>query len=205
MKEIRQKHYCNYKDKILKREREYRENNQKHISFLRRKKYKENYEKIKERQRKWVKNNQEWCKNYKKIYYQKHKEAFREKRNNWEKEKRTNDIGFRIAKNFSRLINLSLKGNKAGRKWEKLVGYTRQDLLKHLKATMPRGYEWKDYLDGKLHIDHIIPRSMFNYTSPEHIDFKRCWGLENLQLLPAMENLSKSTKLEQPFQTALRI
>ncbi|GAI61384.1 unnamed protein product, partial [marine sediment metagenome] len=38
-----------------------------------------------------------------------------------------------------------------------------------------------------------------------HIDFKRCWALENLRLLPAKENMVKHNKLDRPFQPALRI
>jgi len=102
-------------------------------------------------------------------------------------------------------IWLSLKGNKAGKHWENLVGYTLKDLVKHLKKTMPKGYNWKDVLNGKLHIDHIIPKSVFNFTKPRHIDFQNCWALSNLQLLPARENMLKHDKLTKPFQPALML
>jgi 5-methylcytosine-specific restriction endonuclease McrA len=102
-------------------------------------------------------------------------------------------------------IGLALKGNKAGRRWETLVGYTLNDSMKHLKKTMPEGYCWQDFLQGELHIDHKVPKSVFNYTKPEHIDFKRAWASSNLQLLPAKENLIKHNKLTRPFQPALQI
>jgi 5-methylcytosine-specific restriction endonuclease McrA len=100
---------------------------------------------------------------------------------------------------------MSLKGNKAGRRWEPLAGYTLSDLIKRLNKTMPEGYTWQDYLTGKLQVDHIIPRSVFNFTRPEHTDFKRCWALNNLRLLPARENSIKSNHLKKPFQPALKI
>ena len=103
------------------------------------------------------------------------------------------------------MIWYSLKGNKAGRHWETLVGYTVKDLMRRLKKTMPKGYNWNDYLEGKLHIDHKIPKSVFNFTKPEHIDFKRCWALKNLQLLSAKENLRKNNHLSKPFQPALAV
>jgi len=106
---------------------------------------------------------------------------------------------------MSTAINLSLKGNKKGRHWEDLVGYTLKKLKNRLQKTMPEGYTWQDYMDGKLHIDHIIPKSIFNFTKPEHPDFKRCWALENLRLLPAKENQEKSNKLKKPFQSALKL
>jgi len=94
---------------------------------------------------------------------------------------------------------------KSGRHWEDLVGWTVKDLEKRLRKTMPKGHTWKDFKNGKLHIDHIIPISAFNYTKPEHTDFKRCWALKNLRLLPANENLVKHNRLEKPFQPALKI
>ncbi|GAI07194.1 unnamed protein product, partial [marine sediment metagenome] len=96
-------------------------------------------------------------------------------------------------------------GHKQGRRWEKLVGYNFRELKKRLTETMPVGYTWKDFLSAKLHIDHIIPIDAFNFTRPEHTDFKRCWALSNLRLLPARENLIKGVKLNRPFQPALRI
>jgi len=62
---------------------------------------------------------------------------------------------------------------------------------------------WDNY--GEWHIDHIIPKSIFNYTDVIHIDFKRCWALDNLRPLWAMENLKKHTKLEKAFQPSMAI
>ena len=60
-------------------------------------------------------------------------------------------------------------------------------------------------MDGKLHIDHIIPVSVFNFTNDNHIDFFKCWSLDNLQLLPAKENLVKHNKLDISFQPSLQL
>ncbi|GAI90817.1 unnamed protein product, partial [marine sediment metagenome] len=54
-------------------------------------------------------------------------------------------------------------------------------LKEHLENTMPERYTWQNYLDGKLHIDHIKPKSVFSFTKPKDIGFKRCWALDNLQ------------------------
>lgn len=45
------------------------------------------------------------------------------------------------------------------------------------------------------HIDHKLPVASFNFDSPEHLDFKKCWALENLQPLWAKENISKGAKV----------
>ena len=58
---------------------------------------------------------------------------------------------------------------------------------------------------GEWHIDHIVPVSAFNFDSPEHMDFKRCWALSNLQPLWGRDNISKHAKLDGEFQPSLKI
>ena len=55
------------------------------------------------------------------------------------------------------------------------------------------------------HIDHIIPKSAFNFETYKDMDFKRCWSLSNLQPLWAGENSRKHNHLEKAFQPSLRI
>ena len=88
---------------------------------------------------------------------------------------------------------------------EDVLGYTIDELYKRLNETMPDGYTWDDFIGGDLHIDHIIPVSVFNFDNPSHIDFKRCWALDNLQLLPARENCVKNAKIDKPFQPSLKL
>ena len=103
------------------------------------------------------------------------------------------------------LINYALKNHGTGKHWKDFIGYNLEELTIHLEKTMPNGYTWKDYMQGKLHIDHILPIAVHNFDKSEHIDFKRCWALSNLQLLTAKANLMKHTKLTKPFQLALKI
>ena len=124
---------------------------------------------------------------------------------NYVESKYKTDLKFNLNQKMNSAIGNSLKGNKKGHKWESIVNYTLDDLFKHLKKTMPKGYTWQDFLEGKLHIEHITPISAFNFTKPEHINFKRCWALKNLRLLPAKENMIKGSKLSKPFQPALSI
>lgn len=117
--------------------------------------------------------------------------------------KRKFDPSYRVHQKMRGIISRQLKKGgieKGGRSWEKLVGYTKDALIKRLKKTIPPGYTWQDYLDGKLHIDHIVPCAAFNVTSAEDIDFRRCWHLSNLQLLPVSVNCAKGAALEKPFQ-----
>ena len=97
----------------------------------------------------------------------------------------------------------ALKGRKNYRKWETLAGYTCDDLEKRLRKTMPKGYTWDDFMSGELEIDHIVPQSVFNITSATDLDFKRCWDINNLQLLPKIKNRQKGSKISVPFQMTL--
>lgn len=91
-------------------------------------------------------------------------------------------------------VAYSLKGKKRGRHWGDLVGYDVDALEARLKETMPFGYTWDDFLSAKLEIDHIRPVSSFRFESFDDIEFKQCWALSNLQLLPALENWRKGSK-----------
>ncbi|MCK4717105.1 MAG: hypothetical protein KAT70_00440, partial [Thermoplasmata archaeon] len=102
----------------------------------------------------------------------------------------------RIDHNISSAIRISSRGMKAGRSWESVVGYGVHELHARLRETMPDGYGWADYMNGALEIDHIIPKSRFEYDSTDCDAFLQCWSLGNLQLLTAHDNRSKGANLK---------
>ncbi|KKM21064.1 hypothetical protein LCGC14_1639160 [marine sediment metagenome] len=73
----------------------------------------------------------------------------------------------------------------------------------HLQKKFKPGMTWENYGKHSWEIDHIIPKSVFNYTKSEDPDFKRCWSLKNLQPMWGSENISKGVKLEKHFQPML--
>lgn len=101
-------------------------------------------------------------------------------------------------------IRQSLKGNKNRRRWECLVGYTIDELMGHLEKLFKPGMTWENQ-GSEWHIDHIIPVSVFNFTTYTDLDFKKCWALSNLRPLWAKENISKGAKLLKPFQPSLAL
>jgi len=201
MKQYAKKYYSEHKEGIKKRNRQY---------------YKDNFERFKEWKKQWQEKNPEYMKQYRKNNIENTKNNYKKwvennpeknlkRHRQWMDMKRKTDLMFNLNCNIRKAMWRALKGNKAGRHWEDLIDYNLKDLYKRLKKTIPEGYTWQDYLESKLHIDHIIPISVFNFTKPEHTDFKRCWALDNLRLLPAEENLRKNNKLFRPFQPALAI
>lgn len=214
----KKKHYLENKDRILEYKRKhyngsnYYESNREEI-LKKVKKYQEKhpgycklwYEKNREKKKEYSKQNKGKRKESNRLYYINNRKNIIKRANQHQKNKRKTDPKYNLNCRMAISIGKSLKGNKAGRHWESLIGYTLNDLIKRLEKTLPKSYTWKDFLEGKLHIDHIIPISAFNFTKSEHPDFKKCWALKNLQLLPAMENIIKSNKLKKPFQPALKI
>lgn len=104
---------------------------------------------------------------------------------------------------MSRGIYGAIKGEKGGQRWEKLVGYSLERLMAHLMKLFSPGMTWENYGRGGWHVDHKIPKAVFNYTSPKHPDFRKCWALSNLQPLWEAENIRKSDKLTTQFQPSL--
>ena len=98
----------------------------------------------------------------------------------------------RISRNMHGNVRKFLKDGKLGRKWQNLVGYSLDDLCKHLEEDFREGMTWKNY--GEWHIDHVIPLSKFRFESFEDADFKKAWALNNLQPLWADENMKKGRR-----------
>ncbi|HDY89353.1 MAG TPA: hypothetical protein ENH82_14705 [bacterium] len=122
------------------------------------------------------------------------------------KRRKKKDLKYQLNRTMSKRVSRNIKcglGRNVG--WQELVGYTNKELEAHLAKTIPHNYSWQDYLDGNLHLDHIIPLAVFNFTTYHHIDFKRCWALGNLRLLPAKENQRKGAKITNAFQPSLAL
>lgn len=104
------------------------------------------------------------------------------------------DPAFRAHKRMASAVFQALKGRKNGRKWEDLVGYTCADLVRHLERQFIKGMSWSNM--GEWHIDHIVPKSSFNYTDETCSEFKACWALTNLRPLWRDDNQSKHASRE---------
>ncbi len=173
------------KGKMKKHSKTYSDKHQKEIKAYRKK----NKEKIKKICKEWrVKNKERDYENHKR-WRKENREWINERNRKWIKSylkvpKKRLDV------RISTSICKSLKGNKAGRRWETLVGYTLQDLYQHLEKQFDDKMTWENY-GSYWHLDHIVPKSWFPYQTREEQAFKNCWSLANLQPLEAKENLIK--------------
>jgi hypothetical protein len=86
-----------------------------------------------------------------------------------------------------------LKGIKKNSEFIELFDFTIDELRQHLEGRFKKGMSWENY--GKWHLDHIIPKSLWEFTSPKDKEFKQCWALTNLQPLWALENIKKNNRI----------
>ena len=85
-------------------------------------------------------------------------------------------------------------GHKGTSKTWQALPYTPEQLKEHLEAQFDENMTWDNYGDY-WHIDHIYPQSLLPYDSLEHENFIKCWSLDNLQPLEAIENIKKSNNI----------
>lgn len=87
--------------------------------------------------------------------------------------------------------------SKEGKTTWSFLPYTVDELIRHLENLFEPWMNWDNWGigKGKWNIDHKKPDSLFNYKSVEDEEFQKCWALENLQPLDAIENIKKGNKI----------
>lgn len=122
-----------------------------------------------------------------KQYHAQHKLA----RNEQRKQRRKDDVAFRIAESLKSRIHAVLKDTMIDRTW-KYIGCSKAELVKWLEYQFDSNTTWDNY--GKVwHIDHVIPIDIFDMTRYDHQVV--CFHWTNLRPLEKKQNLSKSNKL----------
>lgn len=166
----------------------------------------------------WEKNNSTRSKQTKKIYFSNYYKANQKKlknnakirRNqnpqydkNYRKLRKTFDILFTFKTAISKLITVSLKAKKYGKKTRthQLLGADFDTVFEHLKTTAKINYgAWCPIV--KYHIDHIIPCASAK-TEEELIKLQH---YTNLQYLLPKDNMTKRDKLDYitPYMETLK-
>ena len=103
---------------------------------------------------------------------------------------------FRLENAIGVGVHAMLKGEKSYRPTFAMLGYSVEDLKRHLENLFLPGMSWENYGFYGWHVDHIVPRAFFKFTSADDPEFKKAWGLENLQPMWASENKRKGAKLD---------
>lgn len=82
-----------------------------------------------------------------------------------------------------------------------LLGYTKNEFIQNIKSKMEPWMNWENntYARSDIrtwHLDHVIPKSSFNYTSVQDEAFRKCWALNNLNPYEAIVNIVKGNSLK---------
>lgn len=102
------------------------------------------------------------------------------------------DPGYQMQKRISRGIRHAVSNHSArgGLRTLAMLGYTKEDLLRHIEKQFFGGMSWQNM--DRWHIDHIVPIASFDKSSPDW--FVKAWGLPNLRPIWARENMTKNSK-----------
>lgn len=210
-----QEYYIKNRNAILEKKKKYRSENKNKIAQADKRSKFKNKDKIAARTRKHYKENKARILNEKSQYYLLNREAILEKKKiysitnrdkiNKQQFKRRKNIYVRLRHNISCSVRVAIKRNNISKKgisfFEK-VNFTLNDLKCHLESLFEPWMNWdnwgvynKDIWDDnnintwKWQIDHIIPQSDFPYDSMDHLNFQKCWSLDNLRPYSAKLNL----------------
>ena len=165
--------------------------------------YQKNIVRLRKKHRAWMrKNGKEWYKkqkkrgNFSKEYWRNFRKTHPDYYKKLQKKRRL-DPKARLDDTMSCSIGMLLKGSKNRRKWQSLVGYSQKDLISHLEKQFDENMSWSNY-GSYWEVDHVKPKSLFNYSCSEDPDFKKCWSLDNLRPLEKSLNRKKSNKYVKP-------
>ena len=142
----------------------------------------------------WAKENKEGLKVYAQQWNKDNREHVNKYKRNYERTRRANDPKYRLAARTRTALYTCLKEANVSkyRSTFDILGYSIEDLIKHLEAKFTTGMTWDNY--GEWHVDHKRPIASFNFTSIDDKEFGECWCLDNLQPLWGPDNLSKGPR-----------
>jgi hypothetical protein len=195
----------NNKTKLTEHSKNYRYNNAENLAKNKKQYYETNKILILKNQQNYYLNNIETVKARNTKYRQKHKN----KRNAREKERRETDSNYKLRVYLSRDIFRSVK-SKNGLSTFDILPYSVLELREHLESQFDSWMNWQNH--GKYNtktwndndsstwtwqIDHIIPRSKFDFINANDPNFFKCWSLDNLRPLSSKVNLISGSKLKR--------
>lgn len=158
----------------------WREKNIEHARRMEREKqrrlYRANPEKYRQASRKWAAENPDKRRAYNLLRYR-------------------SDKWLNLKTKFANRLRKLIVGKWPQRKTSALLGYARDELIRHIERQFTKGMTWELVLAGKIEIDHIVPVRAFDIREPGDAEFRACWALANLRPLWKLDNRSKSGKV----------
>jgi len=110
----------------------------------------------------------------------------------WCRRKNATDPKHNLDRRMKGAVRRHLREGKQGRAWKALVGYSLEELHRHIELQFLPGMTWANM--SAWHVDHVLPLASFNYESASDPEFRAAWALTNLRPLWSVENLQKGAK-----------
>ena len=173
LKDAQRRYHAAHRDDRNQVSREYRENNG---------------EAFKRTKQNWNRNNRQRISESKRDYHRRNRDYILQRM----RDRYGSDTLYRLGMRARSMVGrvLTSLGTEKIRPTFEVLGYTTNDLRRHLEALFVDGMTWENY--GEWHIDHKIPVSLLIYwgiTDPAIIN-----ALWNLQPLWAFDNISKGNR-----------
>lgn len=184
-------HYRKNKKERAKKSKIYREQHKEELA----QKVKEYYRLHKNE---FIKRNK-LSKSRKPEYYRKYAREYRRTRKSktarYKRERYNSDFEFNIRLKLSRRISMAIRKQFTSKavSTSELLGCSFQEFRNYFESKFTEGMTWKKFMNGAIHIDHIIPCSAFDLTDLEQQ--KKCFHYSNCQPLWAKDNILKGDKL----------
>src|SRR5690625_2037830 len=200
-KECRAAKYAENREEERLRRRIFYSKNSERIAAEIRKNYANNPEPYKEAARARYWRNREKNVARSRAYMEKNREALNAKKREYSKRvfesKYKIDPYFTLRHRVSALLRKTItsSSDKAGRRLEEILGYSIDEFRDHMEKQFTKGMNWDAFMNGDIHIDHIIPISELRPTKIDSDEFRACWCLSNLRPIWSKENLSKGSKV----------
>lgn len=120
-------------------------------------------------------------------------EQYKPRRSEQRKERRKNDINFRIKELLRSRFTNAMKGLVKNSSVLDLIGKPVDEFKTYISAQFTPAMSWEN-----IELDHIIPVNYFDHRTEEQI--KQCWHWSNFQPLIAEDNTSKNDNLPSDFK-----
>ena len=142
----------------------------------------------------------EKAKEYRERYREKRKAWLRENKlrvnkvaNERAKQRRLEDINYKMACNLRHRVNMALNSNRKRGSAINDLGCTLSELKIHLEELFQPGMTWSNWSPKGWHIDHVKPLASFDLSDREQ--FLQASHYTNLQPLWAEDNYIKSDNI----------
>lgn len=120
----------------------------------------------------------------------------KQKRRKRENSRYESDKTYKLTKRMRASLRESVMIKSKKRTWEAILGFTVDELCRHLERTLSNGMTLETALNSGYEVDHIIPVSALPCVDEMDDNFQLLWSLSNLRIIPQSENRRKSAKRE---------